>query len=110
MMLLREITAGLVLLGVFVGSPVQLQAESQRRSEYQYHDLASSNKSKGRKSLRGNKAVFKYRITSREVPTSQDRQDQRADFTYKIAPIVISIVDSGSGPTLGDWGHRKIEY
>jgi hypothetical protein len=31
------------------------------------------------------------------VPTSQNRQEQRPDFAYKIAPIVISIVDSGSG-------------
>jgi len=58
MMLLREITAGLVLSGFFIGSPVQLQAEPRRRSKYQYHDLAGSDKSKGTKSLRGHKAVF----------------------------------------------------
>jgi hypothetical protein len=36
-------------------------------------------------------------MLSREVPTSQNRQDQRADFSYEIAPILISIVASGFG-------------
>jgi hypothetical protein len=58
--------------GVFVGSPVQLQAEPRRRSKYQYHDLASSNKSKGRKSLRGHKALNDFPGKCRPLRTRKN--------------------------------------
>ena len=98
MMLVREITAGLVLLGVFVGSPVQLQAEPRRRSKYEYHDLASSNKSKGRKSLRGHKAFNDFPGKCRPLRTRKN------NGLILLQDRVYRVFDCGQRlrPTLGD--------